>query len=497
MPELVATTVAPARPAAAQVGADGPTRRYAPPASRLDAFPHTRRPLPWLLAGFVALVFLVPFDSTEIKINLPVDSFPDRFLIVGMVLIWVLVGGDQKTFFNNRRSKLFVGTACVFLTIAIASVLLDSGRIVNLGELQLSEKRMASLFGFVTIGWFALTALRREDIRGFASYLIALACITSLGVILERRTGYNIFFSLAGTLLKPIATVAPSPTDIHPAFGTDGRVTVVGPTLHGLAATSMLTMAVPFALLRFVEAKDRHNKIKYAIATLLPLVAAISTDRKTAVVVPVSMVLYIAWYRRDLARRYLPLGLIMLIPIIHFASPGTLGLVFNENQASNSSTQHRAGDFSSIVPDVLAHPLVGRGYGTLDPDDPYVFRINDNEYLDEIWEVGLLGVLAYAGMILAPVIAARRTIRYGSHDDSQHALAATAACVGYLVVSALFDAMSFPQAPYMFFIVAAIATVACERPETVPIPPRGVRRVRGTHTAGSAPVLTFPSPRRP
>ena len=32
------------------------------------------------------------------------------------------------------------------------------------------------------------------------------------------------------------------------------------------------------------------------------------------------------------------------------------------------------------------------------------------------------------------------------------------------MVNALFDAMSFPQAPYMFFIVAALTTVAAAGP---------------------------------
>ena len=57
-----------------------------------DAFPHTRRPLPWFLAAFVAMVFLVPIDSTELKVNIGVDSHPDRLAVVvlalGMALVW-------------------------------------------------------------------------------------------------------------------------------------------------------------------------------------------------------------------------------------------------------------------------------------------------------------------------------------------------------------------------------------------------------------------------
>ena len=45
-------------------------------------------------------------------------------------------------------------------------------------------------------------------------------------------------------------------------------------------------------------------------------------------------------------------------------------------------------------------------------------------------------------------------------------LAASAGCAAYAVVSFTFDAMSFPQAPYMFFFAAGlIAAAASQRDE--------------------------------
>ena len=57
-------------------------RRRAAAAQRPDAFPHTRRPLPWLLAAFLTMLFFVPIDSTELKVHLPVGSQIDRFAVV-------------------------------------------------------------------------------------------------------------------------------------------------------------------------------------------------------------------------------------------------------------------------------------------------------------------------------------------------------------------------------------------------------------------------------
>lgn len=431
-----------------------------------DAFPRTKRPLPWILAAFLAMLFFVPIASTELKVHLPVDSRIDRFAVIALVLVWLVRGGDQRAFLRTRRSKLFVAAACVFLAVAVASLLLDAGRIVNLGDFKLAEKRFALLGSFLILAWFAQTALRFEDVRGFATYLIGLATLMSIGMLIERRTGYNVFYNWSGTVLGPIANVAPSPTDIHPGFGTEGRVVVVGPTQHGLAAATMLVMVMPFALVRVFSAVSRRSWWLNAAAFALMAAGALATDRKTALLVPIAVVLYIALYRPRQVLRLAPLGAVALLGIVHFASPGSLGAVLNVGRDANSrSTAHRVGDFTDIVPDVVAHPLLGRGFGTIDTEQASQFRINDDEYIDELWEVGFVGLAAFLWMVLAPVFTARRAIRTRPPTIADLTLATSAGCIAFLVVCALFDALSFPQAPYMFFVVASLSTIAAAGPE--------------------------------
>src|ERR1700722_716493 len=443
----------------------------------MDAFPHTKRPLPWILAAFLAMVFFIPIASTELKVHLPVDSRIDRFAVIVLVLAWVWFGGDQRAFLRTRRSKLYVSAAVVFLAIAVASLLLDSGGIVNVGQFSLAEKRFGLLGSFLILSWFTLTALRFEDVRGFATYLIGLATIMSVGMLIERRTGYNIFYSFSKAVLSPVANVGPAPTEIHPAFGTEGRLVVVGPTQHGLAATTMLVVVMPFALVRVLDAASRKSWWLNAAAFALMLAGAMATDRKTALLVPLAVVLYIACYRPRQILRLVPIGLVTLLAVVHFASPGALGSVLSLNKAVNSnSTAHRVGDFTDIAPDVLARPLLGRGFGTLNPDQPSQFRINDNEYIDELWEVGAFGLVAFLWMILAPVFSASAAIRTRGPTVASLALATSGGCIAFLVVCVLFDAFSFPQAPYMFFTVAALTTIASAGPEGNVLPSRELVR---------------------
>jgi len=444
---------------------------------RRDAFPHTKRPLPWILAGFLAMLFCVPIGSTSLKVHLPVDSRVDRFAVIVLVVSWFWLGGDQRAFLRTRRSKMFVTAACIFLVLAVISLLLDVGRIVNLGDLELAGKRFALLGSFLVFSWFALTALRFEDVRGFASYLIGLAALMAIGMLVERRTGYNVFYSWSSAILGPIANVAPSPTDIHPVFGTEGRLVVVGPTQHGLAATTMLVVVMPFALVRILEATSRKSWWLNAAAMTLMVAGALATDRKTALLVPIAVLIYTACYRPRQVLRLAPVGVVVLLGVVHVAAPGALGTVLSVTKAvSSNSTKKRVGDFGAVAPDILAHPVLGRGFGTLNPEKPAQFRINDDEYLDELWEVGALGLAAFLWLILTPVLLARSAIRTRGPTVSSLALATSGGCVAFLVVCALFDALSFPQAPYMFFLVAALTTIAAAGPEGNVVPSRELVR---------------------
>jgi hypothetical protein len=459
-----------------------------------DAFPYTRRPLPWMLAGFFALLFLVPVDSTTLKVSLPVGANIDRFAVLALVGGWFWFGGDERAFLRTRRSKLYATAAVLFLAIAVASLLLGIDRTVNLGEFKLAEKRFGLLGSYLIIGWFTLTALRYEDLRGFCTYIIGLGSVMAVGMLIERRTGYNVFYSLSGSILKPIAHVAPAPTDIHPAFGTDGRPVVVGPTIHGLAATTMLVVAFPIALVRVLDATSRKSWWLNVLALLLLFSGAMATSKRTALVVPVAVLLYVTWHRRREMLRYLPVALVCMLGLVHVASPGSLGKILDPG-STTMSTEHRQGDFTNLMPDILTHPALGRGFGTLDPDQPGNFRINDDEYLDEVWQVGIVGLFAYLWLIVSPIVSARRAIRGPERTRASLALAGSAGCVAYFVANALFDAMSFPQSPYMFFFIASVTVIAAARPDSAEVP-ISTPTARPDATPPAADSISIPVDRR-
>jgi O-antigen ligase len=441
-------------------GASGDPRGRAAGADRSDDWPHTTRLMPWLLAGFMTMVFLIPIDGTELKVHLPVDSKPDRFVLAAMAGVLIIKAllpatGERRP---RRRMTWVTASVLIFTGAVLVSVLVNADTIYKLGQLTFAEKALSQVLAYVGFFLIVATQVRKSEIAAYGRLILALAVLAALGTLYESHTGYNVFYVLGGRLLSPIAKVITAPTNIHPTF-EQGRATVVGPTGHGLALASMLTIALPWAVIRMQQVKTWGRKLGCLLVICLLLAASLATHRKTAIIAPVAaFAVLIAYNPRML--RWAPLAAVVVIPMIHVVAPGALGTFDILATAGNSSsTTQRVSDYSGIAPDILSHPVIGEGYGSLDTANNRWYRILDNEYLDELFQVGIVGVLAYLLMVLAPLVTAHGIIRRAG-GRAPPIIAAAAGCAAYAVVSGTFDAMSFSEAPYSFFFMAGMIAAA-------------------------------------
>ncbi len=424
-----------------------------------DLWPHTGRAAPWLLALFLAVLWLLPVDAIAARVSLPFDPTLDRILLVGILLVTAAAGSALRP--GERRPMGFVLAFSAFGLVALLSVLVNARSIVLGGDYRFAQNGLVVLAFLGIFAWFAIHAMRPEELPAFSKLLVGLASLTAVLVIIERRTGYNAPYEVAHALLAHVFSVLPSPTVIHPDPTRMDRPSIVGPTAHGLAIATMFAIAFPFAVVGLTDARATRGKLIYGIAATLIIAAALSTERKTAIIAPGLALLVIACYRPRAIVRLIPLAVVAMLAI-HVVAPGALGTA-NEllNVWNTDSTAGRTSDYGALKPDVLARPVLGLGYASRDiVGKPDQFRILDNQYLGQLLETGVLGLLAYMGMVIAAMVVAHRAIRSGDPTRGSPALAATAACAAYGISSALFDAMSFRQAPYMFVVVAAMATVA-------------------------------------
>ncbi len=437
------------------------------PAWGEDAWPHTRRPLPWLFAALLAMIFLVPFDAIRLNVSMPVSSDLDRFLVIALVGVWGVGTAlrKQQTVERLRPAGWAVGIIA-FLLVAVASIAFNVERITNLGEWDDAQKHLAVLFSMAAV--FAIVALnlRASELRAFSILIVSLAVITAAGTIYEKKTGYNVFYETSAAVFSPIATVEPSPTDVNPDPTTTPRPTITGPTRHALSVTTILGMALPFAVVLAAISPVRRRRILWSVAACLIIAGALITQRKSGAVVPAMALLVLFVLRPRQLLRLAPFGLAALAVAL-VLTPGIFSTVRELGHTSEQdSTQGRTSDYPAVVPDVLTRPMIGRGFGTLDSERVDTYRIFDNEYLGQLFQVGALGLLAFIALIVTPLFVARSVLRSDDPVRGPPALAAGAACLAFGVASSLYDILTFPQAPYLFLFMAAMCVCAA----TVEVP---------------------------
>lgn len=425
-----------------------------------DAWPRTHRPLPWLIAGFLATIFLVPIEAIHLKVQLPFSSDFDRAFVALLLATWAigaLIGRRDKVL--RLRTRGWAAGMIAFAFVAIASIAVNVERITNLGEWEVAKKHIALLLALVAVFVIVTLTLRVRELRPLSVLIVALAVLTALGTMYEKQTGYNVFYETATTVFSPLATVDPAPTDINPDVNS-GRPMITGPTRHPLSVTSILGMALPFAVVLAAVAPTVRRRLLWGLAACIIVVGALITQRKSGAVVPAFALLTLFVLRPRQLLRLAPFGIVALAIALALA-PGVFGTLQEFGRPdSKASTEGRTSDYPAIVPDLLTTPLLGRGYGTHDSIRADTYRIFDNEYLGQVYQVGVIGLIAFLALIVTPLLVVRSVLRSDNPLRGPPALAAGAACLTFGVAAALYDILTFPQAPYLFLFMAAMCTCA-------------------------------------
>ncbi|HEY2054178.1 MAG TPA: O-antigen ligase family protein [Solirubrobacterales bacterium] len=456
----------------------------APPAEVAPGgnWPHTTRILPWMVAGFICLLWLTPFNDIQLNSSLPVDLKLDRLVLPIIVLAWLLAfalggRGGPRWKFTPIHAAL-----AVFAAAAGLSVVLNAGYLDQTLEFGLALKKLALLGAYLSFFLVIASVVRKGEIRPFMNLILGLAVIVAVGTLWEFNFHYNVFYGLTQKLLPGGFTFTASGID-----GVDeiGRRLVVGPTEHGLEVVAMLSMALPIALVRLMETRRWRERFLYGLIICLIFGAALATYRKSAILAPIAACLVLAYFRRRELLRLAPLGLVLLVAI-PILSPNALGSVIEQlhpNKLGVSTVSDRVSDYDAIRPDVLSNPAFGRGFGSYNHTS---YRILDNELLTRLVESGIVGVLAFILIIVTIVGVAAPIIRSRDPSRAPPALAIAAAAVPFLVLSGLFDEMSFPHAPYVLLTLAGLLAVLASEPS----PAESLDRSGLTETARSEFELT-------
>lgn len=458
--------------------------------ARGNDWPNTTRVLPWAIAGFLAIIFLLPFDAMTLPVNLPVEANPDRIFLGFLIVLWIFAALTTRSMTREFPVTGFAFMLFIFVSVAFASVLLNVHTLVIHDQFNIGVKKLGLLVAFSMFFVISVTTIRPTEVRAFGRFMVLLGCLTAIGTIYEFHTNHNVFRDWSAQLFHWF-TIAPPPT--VDASDPYLRRLINGPTAHGLAVATMLAIALPWAVVELYKAKDKRHRLLWFLATGLLLTGGFSTLRKTSAILPLVVLLVLFLYHRRQMIRIFPIGL-CLIAFVQVVSPGALSKVkaqIRPDRINNNSTQGRTADYSAVRPDIVHRITVGRGFGTYEPD---VYRYLDNEYLKRVIETGFLGAMAYLLMVLASPLLAHRVVRAGDPTRAGPALAASIGALVYVVGGLLYDIFFFPQAPYLFFFCAALIVILATAEKDAE---RNRRRVSAMLQSAEGQKLPLGSPAQP
>jgi len=445
-------------------------RRLAPVANAVDGncghasaggdWPRTTRVLPWLVAWFMVILWLVPFNTTELRATLPFDLTFDRLVLPVIVGVWALALAAGGRAVPRVRITWIHGAVASFAAVVCLGVVVDAHYLNQTLEFSGSTKKLTLIVSYLVLLLMVSSIVRVVEVPAFFKLTLILAVLCALGTIWEYRFQYNVFYDLTDKLLPDMFSVGAAESA---AVDDQGRFLTRGPGEHPLETVAMLSMALPIALVGIMHANRQRTTILYALAACILLAAALSTYRKSALLAPVSVGLTLAYFRRRELLRLAPLAAVAIL-LINALSPGAIaGILFQlqPDRLGVGTVSDRTSDYDAIRPDLWTHLAFGRGFGSY---DHVSYRILDSEILSRIVDTGILGLLSLVLMIVVIVGSARRLIRWRHSIWSPPALAVAAAAVAYLVLAFLFDVSSFPHTPYILMSLTALLAVVIARP---------------------------------
>lgn len=433
----------------------------------LAAWHRTLLRWPNLLGVIVAVILFVPIKRYKLEANLPFDLEPYRLAVAAIVVCWLtslLI--DPRV----RLRRTFLDAPLLLLLAGVfASVLANPSRVQSLSSYV--AKSLTFFVSFLVV--YSLLASVIRDRRGLEILLRQLTLGTTvLAVwgIVERRTGYNVFNHLEA-ILPPLDLQA------QPELARAGRLRVLASAEHPIALGALFAMVIPLAIY-LARATGRRRWLLVAAVLLLGLLA---TSSRTAVVMLVVVGLVFLWLKPRETWRLWPL-LVPAVVVVHLMLPGAIGTI---RQAffpaggivaeqtvlvQGADPQLAGGRLRQLVPsleEASRTPVFGQGWGTRITGFDSAFRnapILDNAWLGLLLELGLFGFGIWLWLLLRSVRRLGRASKATDNADPQSWLFASfAASIAAFGVGMLtFDAFSFVQGAFMFWIILALAAVAIE-----------------------------------
>lgn len=429
--------------------------------------------LPWrsVVAATALVILLIPIRREALISSLPFGLEPYRVLVTLMIFVWIgaLLVDHRVRFLRS----VVDGPLLLVLAATAGSLIVNRGRILELGVESTVTKALAFLIGFFLFFWLIVSVIRRfADVDFIVRALVAAGAFIAVASLVEARTGYSVFNDLVRIIPGTGRSAALDPSGLLPVRG--GRFRIFGSAQHPIELSAILAMLVPLA----VYLVQSTRRWWWGLAFGLLVVGALVSVSRTGVVMLLVVAAVFVWLRPHETIRLWPL-MVPGVVVVGVLAPGAMNEVVagffpaGGLFAQQENTAAGSGRLESLGPalhDVALRPILGGGYGSR-----VVVGPETNSFIvDDMWlslgmEIGVIGVAAWAWLFIRFIRHSSREAKRNQSHRSWFFSAITASVMAFAVGMLLFDAFSFVQVTFLFFIVLALgASQLANVPHAVP-----------------------------
>lgn len=402
-----------------------------------------------MVTVYVVLLFGIP---SNIVIS-GLGSMGRPSLLWGLLLlVWWVIARLQAQAVDVMPASQPVRWAYVALVtvalVSLAAAMLRGQPADQVSTAITSLVRLLSWGGVVLVTMDGPRTLR--DVERLVSRLVlagALVALLGLAQFLTGSTLLDVFGMIPGLTSEDAGVIA-----------RGGFTRPAGTATHPLEYSAVICAVLPLAItLGVIRADAGRGRLPWTWipAALIVFSALLSVSRSGMIGLVVAIIASLpalpAAYRGIVAFGGLAAAAVAVVAV-----PGLFGTVVGlfATVDSDSSTLSRANALARVPDFIASSPVVGLGFGTFLPR----YYIFDNQWVLMLLELGILGVLAFAGLVLAAMGSAVSTVRRSPFSDvaalGRGVVASLVTCV---ILFALFDGLSFPSSAGVFFLLVGLS----------------------------------------
>ena len=395
-----------------------------------------------VLSIYLFLLLAIPSDRGIAALG-AAGSVSSLFALL-MLLWWVWHNVWQLKPNKFRRMQPVRFMMFVFICCVLVSYVMAALRTLPFIDGNASNMNLINIASFA--GVLLVTSDGISDRDRFLVLLRRVSffggCYALLGLV-QFFTGANLVDSISIPGLSSGGT-----------GGVDTRGGFVRPestARHALEYAAVLSMILPIALTLAIRETKRAVLSRWFPVAAIFMAAFLSVTRSALLGIVAVLIVLVPTWDRKVRRAAIWAGIAGGV-VMYLLVPGLSGTIVGMFSGSDPSVDSRTDSFAVVGGYLNVAPLFGRGLGTMSPD----YRIFDNQYIGLLIEIGIIGLVAFLGLIATAMMTT--FMRRRGSDPLIGALgpALCGAVLAGALLCAFFDSFHFPQSVGMLFFMLGL-----------------------------------------